>query len=158
MQLRGNNAGVLLAILAGVVALARAIWPIAAPQAYAGEQGGVWVFIAFVAGATFLAAAFLADRHVGWSKGLLFGGAVVLTGSALYFGWLLGAHGFAAALIDLVPALLGAAAGVLIGPIQRGGPLDRGGPFRREGRADAVQSPLRREGEANREGPPGRVG
>src|SRR5256885_15949588 len=126
MTLRGNNSGVLLAILAGVVALARAIGPIAAPQAYAGEQGGVWVFVAFVAGAAFLAAAFLADRHVGWSKGLLFGGAVVLTGSALYFGWLLGAHGFAAALIDLVPALLGAAAGVLIRPVPRGRPLARG--------------------------------
>jgi hypothetical protein len=118
MRVSRNNSGILLAVVAGATSIAFAAWPGTAPQ-----TGSVnpWLAIALAAGGGFLAAPFLAERHLRLAQGLLGVGGVVLLASALYFG--VAERGAArsvwATLVDLVPAVLALAAVPLIGPVER---------------------------------------
>jgi hypothetical protein len=118
MRVSGANIGLVLAVVAGCVAIGQAIWPGSPPQA---ESLNFWLPLTILAGAGFFFGAVLADRHTALAKVLLIGGGVLLIVSGIYFGAVAGGgtRSAFALLADLAPGLLGIAAGVLIGPIRR---------------------------------------
>jgi len=111
---KAHNVGLILAVLAGVLAINNAIWPIA-PQSYVSfDLVAIWIAVSFVVGVAFLVAAFLAEDHTGAAKVLLFSGGLVLVGSGIFFGSL---EGIVAATFDLIPGVLAILAGFLVGPL-----------------------------------------
>jgi hypothetical protein len=75
MPFRIDNLGSVLAIVVGVFTLTLAHWAVPAPQALLGDLGALWTLGLLVAGACFLAAPFVADRHTGAARALLVGPA-----------------------------------------------------------------------------------
>lgn len=124
MGRKAHNVGLILAILAGVVAVNNAIWPIS-PHGYAGlpTLATIWLVGSFVIGVAFLVAAYLAEDYTDIAKPILFVGGLILIGSGVYFGALLG---IVAATFDILPGLLAVLAGFLIGPVGVSVPTDRG--------------------------------
>lgn len=121
MGRRAHNIGLILAILAGVIAANNAIWPIS-PQGYGPPLlKTLWAMGSFGVGVAFLVAAFLSEYHVGVARALLFVGGVLLVASGIYFGTL---QGILAAAFDLVPGIFGIVAGFLIGPTYEPNPPD----------------------------------
>jgi hypothetical protein len=122
MTIRWSNLGTALAVLAGLTAFGFATWPIVPPQG-SGEAGALWGVGAWVIGGAFIVAAFLGNSYTTIAKAILFIGSAILIASAAFFGTSFAAIGFGRALprvlIDLIPAILGLAAGFTIGPIQR---------------------------------------
>jgi uncharacterized membrane protein YadS len=118
MRISVNNTGLLLAVLAGCISLAEAVWPGSAPQS---ESLNFWLPLAILAGCGFLLAAYLADRRPSVARAILLVFGIALLGSSLYFGLISGGGGrsLAATAADLVPGLLAIASGLLIGPVQR---------------------------------------
>ena len=60
MRISTSNVGLALAVVAGVAALGRAVWPGSAPQA---ETLNFWLPLTVLSGCAFLVAAIVADRH-----------------------------------------------------------------------------------------------
>ena len=114
MGRKAHNVGLILAVLAGVLAINNAIWPIAPQSFVRPDLVAIWIAVSFAVGVAFLVAAFLAEDHTGVAKALLFSGGAVLIASGIFFGSL---EGIVAATFDLIPGLLGIAAGFLIGPV-----------------------------------------
>lgn len=118
MGRKAHNIGLILAILAGVLAVNNAIWPIT-PQSYAPPGlATIWMVGSFIVGVAFLIAAFLAEEHTGPAKVILFVGGLLFVVSGIFFG---GLQGLVAATFDLLPGILGILAGFLVGPV--GAPL-----------------------------------
>jgi hypothetical protein len=119
MRISAANIGLVLAVVAGVVAISQAIRPGGPPQA---ESLNFWLPLTIVAGAVFLLAAVLVDRYTAMAKALLIGAGTLLIISGIYFGVVAGGgeRSALALVADLAPGLLGVAAGVLIGPVRRG--------------------------------------
>jgi hypothetical protein len=118
MRISAANIGLVLAVVAGVVAISQAIRPGGPPQA---ESLNFWLPLTIVAGAVFLLGAVLADRYTTIAKALLIGAGTLLIISGIYFGAVAGGgeRSAVALVADLAPGLLGVAAGVLIGPVRR---------------------------------------
>ncbi len=113
----GNNVGIILAIVAGLLLLGYAIW--AAPFLQSGGTSGTGI-IGIVVGLGFLASVFLVDRSATLSKAILGIGALVLLASALLAGQLFGGDkGWVLTGVSLLPMILAALAALLIGPPQR---------------------------------------
>jgi hypothetical protein len=115
---RWNNKGIMLAIVAGLVAISLAIWPNLAPQARMGDN--LWLFGAAIIGLAFIAAAFLAEWNLLVSRMILIGGAVILVGSGLIYGFIF--ESLLALVLDFLSAILAIIAAVLIGPPRRNAP------------------------------------
>jgi hypothetical protein len=120
MRVGRHNLGTILAILAGLWAIAFAVWPVVPLPAH-GETGTGWGVTVWVIGAAFILAAFLGDQHTVIARAILFIGSALLIASALVFGQIASALGldFARAAVELLPALMAVIAGFLIGPIER---------------------------------------
>jgi hypothetical protein len=118
MRISTANVGLVLAVIAGVMAISQAIRPGGPPQA---ESLNFWLPLTIVAGAVFLLSAVLVDRYTAIAKALLIGGGTLLIISGIYFGAVAGGgeRSALALVADLAPGLLGLAAGVLIGPVRR---------------------------------------
>ncbi|MDQ3811557.1 MAG: hypothetical protein M3336_14840 [Chloroflexota bacterium] len=119
MRISTSNVGLALAVVAGVAALGRAVWPGSAPQA---ETLNFWLPLTVLSGCAFLVAAIVADHHTALARGLLAIGGLGLVASAVYFGFAAGGGGrsTAAVVVDLLPGLLALVSAVTIGRVQRG--------------------------------------
>lgn len=117
MRFHKHNVGVMMAIVAGLLAFGVALWPFGAPQTRT-AVGDLWLALVALCALAFLAAAFLVDRLPALARLLLAGGGVALALSGGLFGLLFGpAEARLAAVIDLVPAILALVAAFLIGPM-----------------------------------------
>ena len=122
MGQKAHNVGLILAILAGILACTNAIWPIT-PHGYNAPShlATIWMLGSFLVGVAFLVAAFLSQDHADAAKVVLYVGGLLLIGSGLYFGDLIG---IGAAIFDFVPGILAIVAGFLIGPVGAPIPTD----------------------------------
>ena len=118
MRVSGANIGLVLAVVAGCVAIGQAVWPGTPPQA---ESLNFWLPLTIVSGAAFLLAGVLVDRHTALAKAILIVGGLGLIASGIYFGAVAGggARSAFALLADAAPGVVAIAAGILIGPIRR---------------------------------------
>jgi hypothetical protein len=118
MRVSGANIGLVLAVIAGCVAISQAIRPGGPPQA---ESLNLWLPLTVLSGAAFFLGAILADRYTAVAKALLLAGGAVLLLSGIYFGAIAGGgqRSVVALAADVAPGVLGVAAGLLIGPIRR---------------------------------------
>jgi hypothetical protein len=119
MRISAANVGLALAVVAGCVAIGQAIRPGAPPQ---GESLNFWLPLTIIAGAAFFLGAILADRYTTIAKALLLAGGLALIVSGIYFGAVAGggSRSAIALIADVLPGILGIAAGLLIGPVRRG--------------------------------------
>ena len=115
---RWNNAGIALAIIAGLTMIGVAHWPVPAPQGR-GDLGVLWAAGVWIIGFMNIAAAFLVDRHRLLAKVMLTTGALWLAGLALVSAEILRTPtlSWLAAAFDLLPAAIALIAAVLIGPV-----------------------------------------
>ncbi len=115
---RWNNAGIALAIIAGLTMIGVAHWPMPAPQGR-GDLGPLWAIGVWIVGLMNIVAAFLVDRHRLLAKVMLTTGALWLAGLALVSAEILRTPtlSWLAAALDLLPAAIALIAAVLIGPI-----------------------------------------
>lgn len=77
MRFHRHNVGVMIAIVAGLLAFGVALWPFGAPQPRT-AVGDLWLAIVALCALAFLAAAFLVDRLPTLARLLLAGGGVLL--------------------------------------------------------------------------------
>jgi hypothetical protein len=118
VRFSSHNLGIGLAVLAGCLTLAEAVWPGSAPQS---QSLNFWLPLAVVSGCAFLLSAYLVDRHPILARALLAVGGLFLLSSGVFFSLISGGGGRSAvALIaDLTPGLLALVSAVVIGPTER---------------------------------------
>jgi hypothetical protein len=151
MRIHWHNVGIMLAILAGVTIYGFGTWSIAVPQGR-GDAGAFWGIMTWVVGAAFVAAAFLSHRHTRLAKIILGVGSVFLIVNGLSGSQLRAApgNGVPAPVFELLPAVLGLLAMVLIGPIQQSAAERR---IQREG-PELPEQPITLEEEERRRNQP----
>ena len=117
---RRSEVGLALAVLASLITFTFPAWPLVGPMAL-GNTGAVWSLCVWVVAAAFIVAAWFAEDHPLFARGMLLAGAAVLTGVGLMSGriaaaWEVGPlFGFLA----LGPAILGLLSAFLIGPVHQ---------------------------------------
>jgi hypothetical protein len=122
MSTRLNNAGIVLAIIAGLAAFGVATWPITPPQGR-GDMNAIWGIGQWLVGLAFITSAFLAARHLLLAKTILAIGSLSLVIAALISAEILRTPTLTwlAAVLELLPVALGLLSAALLGPIEMTG-------------------------------------